>query len=500
MKTSTLLGSLIGLAALGAAAYYSGALKAVGIDNGSGAVAAAAAASAASAPRPPQTVSVYVAQTRDVPVTVESAGTVVALDTVDVRPQITGTIADVFIKDGQFVKEGQPLFRLDDRADRANLDKARAQLLRNQASMADLERQLKRQQELRAQNFISQSVVDTAQANVEAQRAAIAADVAAVRSAEVSLSYTTINATLSGRTGTVNVNRGSLVQPAAASLVMVNINQIDPIGVSFAIPESQLAAVLRASGGGGGPRGAMGASGKPAGAGADGRRGASVAAAGAGGPTGTKGAAAAAGRGAGGATVSIVIPGGERGRNASPAEPLIGKVVFVDNAIDTTTGTIKLKAQVANATQALWPGQYVTVRMTMRTMADAVVVPQAALIIRGNERSVYVVKPDGTVELRGVQPRVPSGEFIVVEGVQAGEKVVVEGKQNLRPGGSVRETPYVPGAGRRGGGAGPGAAGAASGAASGAGASPGAADMAAPPARGPGASGNAARAASEALP
>ena len=172
----------------------------------------------------------------------------------------------------------------------------------------------------------------------------------------------------------------------------------------------------------------------------------------------------------------------------------------MDNAIDTTTGTIKLKAQVANATQALWPGQYVTVRMTMRTMADAVVVPQAALIIRGNERSVYVVKPDGTVELRGVQPRVPSGEFIVVEGVQAGEKVVVEGKQNLRPGGSVRETPYVPGAGRRGGGAGPGAAGAASGAASGAGASPGAADTAAPPARGPGASGNAARAASEALP
>ena len=473
MKTSTLFGSLIGLGALGAAAYYSGALKAVGIDNGSGAVAAAAAASAASAPRPPQTVSVYVAQTRDVPVTVESAGTVVALDTVDVRPQITGTIADVFIKDGQFVKAGQPLFRLDDRADRANLEKARAQLLRNQASMADLERQLKRQQELRAQNFIAQSVVDTAQSNVEAQRAAIAADVAAVRSAEVSLSYTTINATLSGRTGTVNVNRGSLVQPAAASLVMVNINQIDPIGVSFAIPENQLAAVLRASGGGGGPRGAA---------------------------AGPKGGAAGAGRGgAGGATVSIVIPGGERGRNAPLAEPLIGKVVFVDNAIDTTTGTIKLKAQLTNATQALWPGQYVTVRMTMRTLADAVVVPQAALIIRGNERSVYVVKPDGTVELRGVQTRVPSGEFIVVEGVQVGEKVVVEGKQNLRPGGHVRETPYTPGAGRRAG-AGPGAAGAASGAASGAGASPGAADMAAPPARGPGASGTAARAASEALP
>ena len=180
--------------------------------------------------------------------------------------------------------------------------------------------------------------------------------------------------------------------------------------------------------------------------------------------------------------------------------------MFVDNAIDTATGSIKVKAQVTNPTQALWPGQYVTVRMTMRTLSDAVVVPQAAMIIRGNERSVYVVKPDGTVELRTVQPRVPTGEFVVVEGVQAGEKIVVDGKQNLRPGGAVRETPYVPGAGRRGpptgasGAAASGASGGASGGTSG-GAPSGTSGGAAPATAGAGTGpAGTARAASEALP
>jgi hypothetical protein len=149
------------------------------------------------------------------------------------------------------------------------------------------------------------------------------------------------------------------------------------------------------------------------------------------------------------ATVSIIVPGTERGR-AGAADALQGKVIFVDNAVDTTTGSIRVKASVANGTQALWPGQYVSARMTTRVMAGAVVVPQAALIIRGNERSVYVVKADGTVDMRSVQARMPNGEFIVVEGVQPGEKVVVEGKQNLRPGSPVKETPYAPAA-RRGG-------------------------------------------------
>ncbi|NRF68318.1 efflux RND transporter periplasmic adaptor subunit [Aquincola sp. S2] len=363
--------------------------------GGQGAEAPAGASAAGSAPaRPATTVSVFAVHKRDVPVTVEAAGTVVALDTVDVRPQLSGTIAEVLVRDGEFVRRGQPLFRLDHRAERANLDKARAQLLRDQATLGDLERQWKRAQELRDQNFIAQSAADTTRANFESQKAAVAASLAAVRAADVGVGFGTISAPLSGRAGAVNVHRGALVQPGGA--VLVNINQIDPIGVNFNVPEGQLAALLKAAGG----------------AARD-----------------------------DGAEVSVLVPGAaDSGRAA--ATPQRGKVVFVDNAVDTTTGSIRVKAALPNAQQQFWPGQYVTVRMTTRTMAGALVIPQAALIIRGNERSVYVVKADESVEMRPVQTRMPAGEMVVVEGLQAGDKVVVDGKQNLRPGSKVRATPY----------------------------------------------------------
>ena len=441
MSKSSAALTLAVIAAAGTAAWFGFGRPGLG----RAADSAAAAASSASAPRTAQTVSVFAAQRRDVPVTVEAAGTVIALDTVDVRAQITGTVAEVLVKEGQFVRKGQPLFRLDDRSDRANLERAKAQLLRDQATLADLERQWKRAQELRAQNFIAQSAADTVQANFESQRASVAASQAAVRQADVALSYATIAAPLSGRTGAMAVYRGSLVQPAITSPVMISINQIDPIGVSFTVPESQLAALLRA--GPARPDRAASAAGRSMAAAAAPQRAASG---------GSSGGSSSPGSGA---MVSIVIPGPERGRNAPPVEPLQGRVTFVDNAVDTTTGSIRVKASVANPGEQLWPGQYVTVRMTLRTIEGAVVVPQAALIIRGTERSLYVVAPDGTAELRPVQPRVPMGEFLAVEGVQPGEKVVVEGKQNLRPGSAVRETPYTPsgGGGRRGPGAGAGA-------------------------------------------
>jgi RND family efflux transporter MFP subunit len=374
----------------------------------------AAASAASSARAGAQTVGVMAAQQRDVPVTVEAAGTVVSLDSVELRPQVAGTIAEMVVREGQFVRRGDVLFRLDDRADRANLERSRAQLLRDRASLADLERQLARAQDLRAQNFIAQSAVDTVLAQVEAQRAAVAADQAAIRSSEVALSYDTIASPLAGRAGAVNVYRGSLVQPSGAP--MVTISQIDPIGVSFTLPEAQLGALLAASGlQQGKPRVAR----APA-------------------------PAAPASSTDGSGVITVSLPGGERGAGGGTTDGLTGRVTFVDNAVDTATGTIRVKAEVPNASHRLWPGQYVTVRMTLRTLANAIVIPQAALIIRGNERSVYVVKPDATVESRNVQPRYNAGEMVAVEGLQPGDKVVVEGKQNLRPGASVRETPYVP--------------------------------------------------------
>jgi len=377
----------------------------------------AAAASAARAGA--QTVSVIAAQQRDMPVVVEAAGTVVSLDTVDVRAQVSGSVSDVVVREGQFVRRGDVLFRLDDRAHRADLERARAQLLRDQATLADLNRQLTRAQDLRAQNFIAQSAVDSVIAQVEAQRAAVAADQAAIRSTEVALSFDTITSPLSGRAGAVVVYRGTLVQPTGNA--MVTISQIDPIGVSFTLPEAQLGAVLRASG--------LQQSMTP-------NRAAPT-------PTGARAASAPASEAAAGGTIAVSLPNAERTRSDN-GDDMLGRITFVDNAVDTTTGTIRVKGEVPNAAHRLWPGQYVTVRMTLRTIRGAIVIPQNALIIRGTERSVYVVKADATVEARPVQPRYSAGEVVAVDGLETGEKVVVEGKQNLRPGSSVRETPYVP--------------------------------------------------------
>lgn len=339
-------------------------------------------------------VSVFSVQKRDVPVSVEAAGSVVALNAVEVRPQLSGTITEVLIKDGDFVQRGQPLFKLDVRAQQANVDRARAQLLKDQATLADLERQWTRAQELRAENFIAQSAADTVRTNLEAQQAVVAAAQAALRAAQVDMGFGTISAPLAGRIGAVTVHRGSLVQPGGAPLV--GINQIDPIGVAFSVPESQLAALLRAPDGN---------------------------------PHRTRTEVA----------VSAPVTSAESDRGASP---LRGKVIFVDNAVDTATGTIKVKAELANKAQALWPGQYVSVRMTTRMLSGALVIPQASLIIRGGNRSVYVVKPDATVESRQVLTSLPMGEFVVVEGLQEGEQVVVDGKQNVRPGTRVRPTPW----------------------------------------------------------
>lgn len=405
MKKSTTLWALVAVAAaVGGGTWWRAR---------SAQPAADAAAGAASAPRPAQTVTVFTVQQKDVPVTIEATGTVVPLNTVELRPQVSTTVRSIAIREGQFVKKGDLLFSFDDRADQANAEKARATLLRDRATLADLERQWKRSQELRAQNFISQGAADTVLAQVEAQRALVVADEAAVRAADVSTSYGSLRAPLSGRTGAIAVNPGSLVQPSGAALV--TISQMDPINVSFQIPEAQLGALLR-----GGEEG----------------------------------------KGAKGAGVSVLLPPSGPGRNA-PRESLNGTVSFIDNAVDVTSGTIKVKGEVPNPKQLLWPGQYVTVKMTLRTLKDASVVPQAALIIRGQERQVYVVNAKGEAEMRPVQQRFNAGEFVAVEGVSPGEQVVVDGKQNLRPGTPVKVAAAKAGKGAS------GAAGGASGAASG---------------------------------
>jgi RND family efflux transporter MFP subunit len=342
--------------------------------------APAAATATSGAALPVQSVGVVKALKQDVPVRLEASGTVTAINSVDLRAQTTTTVAQVLVKEGQSVRKGDLLFRFDDRADRASLDKARAQLLRDRATLADLERQHRRATELLAQKFVSQSAVDTALANLESGQALVKSDEVAVQAAQVQLSYSELRAPINGRVGTVNVYPGSLVQAAAAAPALLNIAQVDPITIAFNLPESELAPLLAAARGG-----EMGA--------------------------------------------EALLPGSPRG-----TPPVTGKVVFVDNNIDPSTGTIKVKAQFDNRTELLWPGQYLRVRVTLRTLKDAVVVPAAALILRGQDRSVYVVAPDTTAKQVPVQLRHSFGEMAVVEGIGAGDQVVVDGKQNLRPG------------------------------------------------------------------
>ncbi len=384
----------------------------------------------------PQSVTLVRAQQREVPVTIEATGTVVSLNTVEIRPQVSAMIRQVAIREGQFVRKGDLLFALDDRSDRANLEKARAQLLKDRATLADLERQLKRSQELRDQNFIAASAVDTVLSSVEAQRAAVASDEAAIHVSEVALGYNQIFAPLSGRAGAITVYQGSLVSTSGAPLV--TINQIDPIGVSFSVPEAQLAPLLQASRGeaatvtlrmtgqGGANAGAAAAGGSGANAAAAPGARASV-------PTAAAAVAAAAPPGAG-------TKGGPPGAAAAPPGAITGKVSFIDSAVDTQSGTIRVKGSFGNAKQELWPGQYVTARMTLRTIKDAVVVPQSALILGATQqRTLYVADDNNVAQLRPVQVRYGFGELAVVEGVKPGERVVTDGKQNLRPGTPVRE-------------------------------------------------------------
>jgi RND family efflux transporter MFP subunit len=345
---------------------------------------------AAAAVRPgpaAQSVTLATVLKRDMPVAIEATGTVVSLNTVEVRPQVSSTIRTVAIKEGQFVKKGDLLFAFDDRADRANLEKARAQLARDRAGLGDMERQWARAQDLRAQNFISQSAADTVLSQLESQRALMRSDEAAVHASEVALSYNELRSPLAGRAGAIAVYPGSLVSPTGNALV--TISQVDPIGVSFTVPEGQLSAML------------------------------------------------AGGEGGAGAAIDVHVPTDHAG--AAPAVARVqGRVSFVDNSVDASSGTIRVKGELPNPRQQLWPGQFVSVQMTLRTLKDAVVVPQAALIMRGQERSVYVVDAGGLAQLRRVQQRYASGEIAVVEGLQPGETVVLEGKQNLRPGTPVR--------------------------------------------------------------
>jgi len=350
-------------------------------DSSPGATASAAgpvgAASAQAAPGRaaggPVSVTTAVARQRDLDVTLDAIGTVTPLSSVDVKPQISSVVTRVHVREGQFVKAGDPLFTLDPRPDEANVAKARAQMTKDEAVLADAQRQLARSRDLMAKNFVSQGALDSSQAQVDAQVANLAADRAAVEAAQLALSYNTVRAPGSGRLGAVNVYPGTAVQ--ANQTTLVTITQLDPINISFSLPQRNLEAVL------------------------DGLK-------------------------AGGIVVSAKLPESKGERK--------GRLQFVDNVVDAATGTIKVKARFDNQDTKLWPGAFVNTTLVSRTLKDAVVIPTTAIIQTARGPIVYVADK-GKAVLRPVKVLAAQGEDSAVTGVVKGDKVVLEGRQNLRP-------------------------------------------------------------------
>jgi RND family efflux transporter MFP subunit len=357
-------------------------------DTGAPAAGAATTASApaasASGALPAVTVTTAKAQKRDFTVNLQGNGIVSALTSVDLRSQVTSTVVKVHFSEGQFVKAGQLLFTLDSRTDEANLAKARAQLVKDQASLADAKRQLERAKQLFTQNFISQGAVDTTQTLVDSAAASTVADQAAIDAARVALSFDRISSPLSGRAGAVNVSAGSLVQ--ANTTPLVTIAQLDPIAVSFSIPQRNLPDALAALKGGGSA-----------------------------------------------VTAKLADGGGS----------YQGRLQFVDNTISTGSGTVQVKAVFPNKEGKLWPGAYVDISQIVRTLTDATTIPQAA-VVQGSRGTIVYVLEDGKARLQAIKVVFADGGEAAVTGIQPGDVVVMDGKQNVRPGSPLVEHAPAP--------------------------------------------------------
>jgi membrane fusion protein, multidrug efflux system len=315
------------------------------------------------------------------PLRMKLIGTVEAIMSVSIRSQITGVLDAVNFKQGDDVRQGQPLFSLDRRPLEATLRQVQATLERDRAQAANARVIAQRYADLAKRGIATQEQVETSRASAAALEATVGADEAAVENAKVQLQYATIPAPISGRTGALAANIGNLVRVNDTAALVV-INQLSPIFVSFAVPEAQLPDFKRYI-----------------------------------------------------AEGSVLVEAGPPGE---PDPVVRGRISFVDNAIDQSTGTIKMRATVQNEKHALLPGQFVNVVVTLTTDPAAVVVPSVAVQTGPNGQYVYVVKPDQTVDMRPVEmSRIEGTEAVIKTGLKGGEVVVTDGHLRLVPGSTV---------------------------------------------------------------
>jgi multidrug efflux system membrane fusion protein len=321
-------------------------------------------------------------KTADVPVYLDGVGTTKALNTVTVRPQVDGKLIEIAFKEGQDVNRGDVLARIDPTTYQAQLDQATAKKAQDEAQLANARRDLERYTRLAANNAATQQQADTQRAMVAQLEAQVRLDQAAVDNTRAILAYTTITAPISGRTGIRLVDEGNIVH-ASDSTGIVVITQIRPISVLFNLPQQRLAQINAAF------------AEKP---------------------------------------LPVEVIGAD---NKTVVES--GKLIVVDNQVDPTTGTVRLKAEFPNAGLELWPGQFVNVRLLIDTLRKVVVVPTAAIQRGPKGTFVFVVQPDQTVTVRTVEvTQQDDVQSVVAGGLEAGQQVVTTGFSQLAEGKRVR--------------------------------------------------------------
>jgi len=350
-------------------------------------IAIAAAAGGCAKKQPPPRVegvpvSIGTVARQDVPLEVKANGHVDPYSTVAIKARVGGQVTRVGFREGQNVHQGDVLFQIDSRPYASALAQAQAQLERDRAIAKKAEQDVQRYAELVAKDYVTKEQYDAVGSNVAAALATVKADEAAVENARLNLSYCTVAAPLSARTGAVLVYPGNMVKGNDDNPLVV-LNQIQPVYVSFSVPESSLALIRQ-----------------------HGRPGEKL-----------KVLALAAG---------------------ASANVQTGDLTFFNNTVDPTTGTILLKATFPNSNEVLWPGEYVDVTLTLATEPNAIVVPTQAIQTGQSGQYVYVVKNDLTVESRPVTMNRTQGTLaIVAKGLQPGERVVTDGQLRLAPGAKV---------------------------------------------------------------
>jgi multidrug efflux system membrane fusion protein len=342
------------------------------------AVAISVACSGTQQKRADEKIPVTVAKVaqKDVPVQLRAIGNVQPFSNVSVRALVGGQLTTVSFREGDDVRKGQPLFTIDPRPYQAALQQAEANLARDEANYRNAQSEAERYGDLVKKDYVTKEDYDRITSAAESAKAVLAADRAAIENARLQVAYCNIAAPIDGRTGSLMVHAGNIVRANDTNALVV-INQVTPIFVQFAVPESQLGQ-LRARGGLGVP----------------------------------------------------VAASPQKGGSAIAT----GRLSFIDNAVDMTTGTITLKAVFANQNRALWPGQFVMVAVTLQDRPNAVVVPTVAVQTGQRGQYVYVVKQDQSVEMRSVTVAdTVEQESIIENGLGPGETVVTDGQLKLTP-------------------------------------------------------------------